>query len=93
MDMKPILSLKEFLTRSQVLQLYRDILRTTKYVNEADKQYIQRWARSDFEQYRSETSQDRIRLLMSQGKVQLRTLENSVTLSKRRYNQLPKKPL
>ncbi|KAH6561104.1 hypothetical protein BASA50_010604 [Batrachochytrium salamandrivorans] len=74
------------MTRSRVLQLYRDILRTTKYVAKIDKDYICSWARSDFERYRNESSQEKIEMLLSQGKVQLRTLENSVTLSKRRYN-------
>ncbi|KAL2915622.1 LYR motif-containing protein 2 [Polyrhizophydium stewartii] len=82
----PVLSLKQFMTRGQVLALYRDILRCTKFVAPSDRAYIREWARSDIERYRHETSDDKIRMLISQGKVQLRTLENSVALSRRRFD-------
>ncbi|KAI8922688.1 LYR motif-containing protein 2 [Entophlyctis helioformis] len=80
-----VMDLKQFMTRGRVLQLYRDILRTTHNIDPNDKEYVRQWARSDFERYRFEKDPDRIQTLLTQGKVQLRTLENSVILSKRKW--------
>ncbi|KAI8918218.1 hypothetical protein PhCBS80983_g01910 [Powellomyces hirtus] len=73
------------MTKKKVLQLYRDILRNVKYLPETDARFVKEWARSDFERYRHETNSDNIQMLLSQGKVQLRTLENSVILSKAKF--------
>jgi hypothetical protein len=43
--------------RQEVLKLYREILRTTKYVDEKQKAEIITWARSDFEQNRNQTDE------------------------------------
>ncbi|KAI8593541.1 LYR motif-containing protein 2 [Geranomyces variabilis] len=81
----PVLTLDQFMTRKKVLQLYRDILRNAKYLPETDARFVKDWARADFERYRGESNSDNIQMLLSQGKVQLRTLENSVTLSKAKF--------
>lgn len=40
----------------QVLKLYRDILRTVKLIpNEADREYMKNWAKSDFKTYKTVT--------------------------------------
>ncbi|KAI8820847.1 LYR motif-containing protein 2 [Fimicolochytrium jonesii] len=81
----PILSLDQFLTRQKVLTLYRSILRLSKHLPPSDAAFVREWARSDFDRYRNVDvgDVDRIRMLLSQGMVQLRTLETSVTLAKR----------
>ncbi|KAI9193707.1 LYR motif-containing protein 2 [Polychytrium aggregatum] len=79
---KNIPTLQQFMTKQKVLSLYREILRATKGLPQDDAEFIRSWARSDFERYRTVTDPDRIQLLLSQGKVQLRTLEKSVTFSK-----------
>ncbi|KAF9975653.1 LYR motif-containing protein 2 [Actinomortierella ambigua] len=76
-------SLEYFMTRARVLSLYREIQRTVRKVeNPLDRQYLQDWARSDFERYRHETSQDKIKSLLSQGKHQFHALETNLMLSK-----------
>lgn len=43
------LSLKEFMLRREVLQLYRNILRTLKQVScKQDREYLHNWVKSDF---------------------------------------------
>ncbi|KAJ3292641.1 hypothetical protein HK104_005136 [Borealophlyctis nickersoniae] len=81
----PILSLDQFMTRSKVLQLYRDILRNAKHLEKSDADYIRQWARADFERFRNEKDPERIKSLLNQGKAQLRTLEMNVTLSKAKF--------
>jgi Complex 1 protein (LYR family) len=78
-------TLKEFMTRRKVLSLYRDIMRAVLRLEPTDRQFVHEWARADFERHRHETDQEKILSLLSQGKVQFRTLENSMTLSKRRF--------
>ncbi|KND04624.1 uncharacterized protein SPPG_00341 [Spizellomyces punctatus DAOM BR117] len=75
-------SLAQFLTRQKALGLYRSILRLTRHLDPENKKFIRDWARSDFERYRYEVDSEKISMLISQGVVQLRTLERSVSLSK-----------
>ncbi|KAG8124034.1 putative LYR motif-containing protein [Naja naja] len=54
------LSLKQFLRRQQVLQLYRKILRTIRQIpNEADRRYMRDWAREDFKKNKETTDEAR----------------------------------
>ncbi|KAG9067956.1 hypothetical protein KI688_011547 [Linnemannia hyalina] len=46
-----------------------------------DRQELQHWARSDFEQFRHETNPDKIKSLISQGKHQFHVLQTNLTLS------------
>ncbi|TPX67324.1 hypothetical protein SpCBS45565_g03884 [Spizellomyces sp. 'palustris'] len=76
-------SLAKFLSRQKALGLYRSILRLTrrtlqrKDLDPQDKRFIRDWARSDFERYRYEVDSEKISMLISQGVVQLRTLEKT----------------
>ncbi|KAK3827758.1 MAG: hypothetical protein J3Q66DRAFT_321014 [Benniella sp.] len=75
-------NLEYFLTRARVLSLYRDIQRTLKNVKDPrDRKDLQTWARADFERYRHETNQDKIKSLISQGKHQFHALQTNLSLS------------
>ncbi|KAF8928067.1 LYR motif-containing protein 2 [Dissophora ornata] len=82
----------QFLTRAKVLSLYRDIQRTLKDIKDPrDRQDLQTWARSDFERYRHETSPDKIKSLISQGKHQFHALQTNLSLSSGEANKSGKK--
>ncbi|XP_061479311.1 LYR motif-containing protein 2 isoform X1 [Rhineura floridana] len=52
------LTLKQFLRRQQVLQLYRKILQAVRQVpNEADRHYLRDWAREEFKRNKGATDQ------------------------------------
>uniref|UniRef100_A0A8B9U879 LYR motif-containing protein 2 n=1 Tax=Anas zonorhyncha TaxID=75864 RepID=A0A8B9U879_9AVES len=54
------LTLKQFLRRQQVLQLYRRILRALRDVPaEADRRYLQEWAREEFRRNKDATEEVR----------------------------------
>ncbi|KAF9932740.1 hypothetical protein FBU30_007390 [Linnemannia zychae] len=75
-------NLDYFLTRARVLSLYREIQRTLKGVKDPrDRQELQQWARSDFEQFRHEKNPDKIKSLISQGKHQFHALQTNLSLS------------
>ncbi|XP_051017178.1 LYR motif-containing protein 2 [Acomys russatus] len=77
------LTLKQFLRRQQVLLLYRKILRVIRQVpSDADRKYLQDWAREEFKRNKSATEEDTIRMMMTQGKMQLRELERTLALAK-----------
>ena len=53
------------MTSRQVLKLYRDILRTIKLIkNDADREYMKSWARSDFKTYKNVTDDVRFSLYL-----------------------------
>ncbi|XP_051009449.1 LYR motif-containing protein 2-like [Acomys russatus] len=77
------LTLKQFLRRQQVLLLYRKILRVIRQVpSDADRKYLQDWAREEFKRNRSATEEDTIWMMMTQGKMQLKELERTLALAK-----------
>ncbi|KAM6467124.1 LYR motif-containing protein 2 [Python bivittatus] len=77
------LSLKQFLRRQQVLQLYRKILRTIRQVpSEADRRYMRDWAREDFKRNKEATDEDTIKMMITQGNLQLQELERTLKLAK-----------
>ncbi|XP_006007145.1 LYR motif-containing protein 2 [Latimeria chalumnae] len=77
------LSLKQFLQRQKVLNLYRSILRTIRCVpNESDRRYLREWAREEFKRNKGATEEDVIRLMVTQGNLQLQELEKSLRLAK-----------
>lgn len=75
------LSLDHFLIRSQVISLYRQIVRCTKGMDKPSAKEIIQWARADFERHRHETNIDNIKSLISSGKHQMHSLQNSVYLA------------
>ncbi|XP_048338220.1 LYR motif-containing protein 2 [Sphaerodactylus townsendi] len=77
------LTLKQFLRRQQVLQLYRKILQAIRQVpSEADRHYLRDWARSEFKRNKGATEEDTIRMMITQGNIQLQELERTLKLAK-----------
>ncbi|NXH18931.1 LYRM2 protein, partial [Bucco capensis] len=77
------LSLKQFLRRQQVLQLYRKILRAIREVPaEADRCYLKDWAREEFRRNKDATEEDAIRMMITQGNMQLQELQRTLKLAK-----------
>ncbi|KAM6406985.1 LYR motif-containing protein 2 [Pluvialis apricaria] len=76
------LNLKQFLRRQQVLRLYRDILRALRRVPaEADRRYLKDWAREEFRRNKDATEEDAIRMMITQGNMQLRELQRTLKLA------------
>ncbi|NXO51789.1 LYRM2 protein, partial [Aramus guarauna] len=77
------LTLKQFLRRQQVLQLYRKILRAVRDVPaEADRRYLKDWAREEFKRNKGATEEDAIRMMITQGNMQLQELQRTLKLAK-----------
>ncbi|XP_074902713.1 LYR motif-containing protein 2 isoform X2 [Buteo buteo] len=77
------LSLKQFLRRQQVLHLYRKILRAIRDVPaEADRRYLKDWAREEFRRNKDVTEEDAIRMMITQGNMQLQELQRTLKLAK-----------
>ncbi|NP_001264945.1 LYR motif-containing protein 2 [Gallus gallus] len=77
------LTLRQFLRRQQVLQLYRRILRALRDVPaEADRRHLQQWAREEFRRNKDATEEDAIRMMITQGHMQLRELQKALKLAK-----------
>lgn len=77
------LTLRQFLRRQQVLQLYRRILRALRDVPaEADRRHLQQWAREEFRRNKDATEEDAIRMMITQGNMQLRELQKALKLAK-----------
>ncbi|KAM9195919.1 LYR motif-containing protein 2 [Mergus octosetaceus] len=77
------LTLRQFLRRQQVLQLYRRILRALRDVPaEADRRYLQEWAREEFRRNKDATEEDAIRMMITQGNMQLQELQRTLKLAK-----------
>eukprot|EP01135_Chromosphaera_perkinsii_P005159 Nk52_evm7s319 gene=Nk52_evmTU7s319 len=76
-------SLKEFMVRREVLQLYRDVFRATRKVpDEKSKAYLRKWARDDIERYRNVDDKHKIRHLLFEGRKALDELIVSMRLVK-----------
>ncbi|XP_063078942.1 LYR motif-containing protein 2 [Engraulis encrasicolus] len=76
-------SLKQFMQRQKVLGLYRSMLRTIRQVpDEADRKYLQDWARDEFKRNKSATNQDAIRMMITQANNHLEDLRKSLALAK-----------
>ncbi|KFP28021.1 LYR motif-containing protein 2, partial [Colius striatus] len=74
-----------FLRRQQVLQLYRNILRAIRHVPaEADRRYLKDWAREEFRRNKDfhVVLQDAIRMMITQGNMQLQELQRTLKLAK-----------
>ncbi|XP_035415431.1 LYR motif-containing protein 2 isoform X2 [Anser cygnoides] len=77
------LTLRQFLRRQQVLQLYRKILRALRDVPaEADRRYLKEWAREEFRRNKDATEEDAIRMMITQGNMQLQELQRTLKLAK-----------
>ncbi|MBN3306040.1 LYRM2 protein, partial [Amia calva] len=72
----------QFLQRQKVLGLYRSMLRTIARVpNDADRQYLRRWAREEFKRNKDATDQDVIRMMVTQANMHLQDLQKTLALA------------
>ncbi|XP_071074699.1 LYR motif-containing protein 2 isoform X1 [Dasypus novemcinctus] len=72
-----------FMRRQQVLHLYRRILQVIRQVpNDSDRKYLKDWAREEFKRNKSATEEDTIRMMITQGNMQLKELEKTLALAK-----------
>uniref|UniRef100_K7FSC2 LYR motif-containing protein 2 n=2 Tax=Pelodiscus sinensis TaxID=13735 RepID=K7FSC2_PELSI len=72
----------QFLRRQQVLQLYRRILQAIRRVpTEADRHYLKEWAREEFKKNKDAIDEDAIRMMITQGNMQLQELERTLQLA------------
>ncbi|XP_050625345.1 LYR motif-containing protein 2-like [Macaca thibetana thibetana] len=72
-------TLKQFIRRQQVLLLYRRIFQTIQQVpNDSDRKYLKDWAREEFKRIQEDT----IRMMITQGNMQLKELEKTLALAK-----------
>ncbi|NXU31175.1 LYRM2 protein, partial [Thalassarche chlororhynchos] len=79
----PSLSPSQFLRRQQVLRLYRKILRAIREVPaEADRHYLKDWTREEFRRNKDATEEDAIRMMITQGNMQLQELQRTLKLAK-----------
>ncbi|KAK7089394.1 LYR motif-containing protein 2-like [Littorina saxatilis] len=75
------LSLKRFLLRSEVLRLYRDMLRTLKRIPSQDQRKdLQQWIRTDFDNNKHHTEEAAIKMMITKGRMSLKELEQSLDL-------------
>ncbi|XP_048841766.1 LYR motif-containing protein 2 [Brienomyrus brachyistius] len=77
------LSLKQFLQRQKILQLYRSMLRTIDQVpEEEDRRYLRSWAREEFRRNKGATDPDAIRMMITQANMHLRDLQRTLALAR-----------
>ncbi|XP_038616886.1 LYR motif-containing protein 2 isoform X2 [Tachyglossus aculeatus] len=77
------MTLRQFLRRQQVLGLYRSILRAIRRVpDRLDRGHLQDWARQEFRRNKSATDEDAIRMMITQGNMQLKELVRALDLAK-----------
>ncbi|XP_059177016.1 LYR motif-containing protein 2-like [Physella acuta] len=77
------MTLKQFMLRSEVLKLYRTMLRVTYQVdNPAQRKELQQWIRKDFDNNKCHTDEVAIRMMLSKGKLALNELNQAVMLAK-----------
>ncbi|KAF7282584.1 LYR motif-containing protein 2 [Rhynchophorus ferrugineus] len=82
-NLKPILSLQQFILKQEVKNLYRQIFRAIREV--PDKQYqdeLKDWTRREFRQNSHHTDEISIKMYLQYGQKCLRTLENNIGLAK-----------
>ncbi|CAF3357827.1 unnamed protein product [Rotaria socialis] len=76
------LSLKHFIVRSQVVALYRDIMRTLLKIDDRDYQKEMReWTRTEFNRYRKLTDLGEIRTQVALGRRHLNELKLAMQMA------------
>ncbi|KAL4232837.1 LYR motif-containing protein 2 [Mactra antiquata] len=77
------MTLKQFMLRSEVLKLYRNILRTVKEIpDDYYRNEMAKWARDDFRKNKHLTDEMAIKMMISKGKMSLKELEQSIVHAK-----------
>jgi len=78
-SVKKFMTLRQFMMRSQALSLYREALRAIKLVdNESERDYLRKWVRDDFEANRHHTEEAVVRMIITQGRNQVKELKEAV---------------
>ncbi|KAI9005954.1 hypothetical protein BC832DRAFT_460385 [Gaertneriomyces semiglobifer] len=72
---KSIPSLTMFMLHQKSKNLYKSVWRISRLLSEDERRFVREWCRRDFERYRGETDEEKIRFLVQMGRGQLRTLE------------------
>lgn len=72
--------LRQFMLRSAVLQLYRDLHRVVRSLPPHTRGPVRHEVRAEFEQARTETDSEQINFLLSQGRKKLADLRQMVAL-------------
>ena len=76
---KEIMSLNEFLQRSKVLVLYRQMMRTARKIDDGNE--LAEQIRRNFKDHANESDRNKIRTYMAHGLMQLKQLDSmSITL-------------
>ncbi|UJR26160.1 hypothetical protein I4U23_007504 [Adineta vaga] len=76
------LSLKHFIVRSQVLALYRDIMRTMMKIDDQDyRKEMREWTRSEFNRNRTLRDLGEIRTQVALGRRNLNELKLSMQMA------------
>lgn len=71
------------MVRSEVLKLYRSILRTVRRIpDEYYRGEMTNWARRDFKSNKHLTDEAAIKMMITRGRMSLKELETSMELSK-----------
>ncbi|XP_052810791.1 LYR motif-containing protein 2-like isoform X2 [Mya arenaria] len=79
---KPVLTLKQFIVRGEVLKLYRDILRTAKQIpDDFYRNEMRQWARDDFKSNKHLDDDTIIKMNIQRGRKSLRELQQSLDLA------------
>ncbi|RDD45400.1 LYR motif-containing protein 2 [Trichoplax sp. H2] len=75
-------SFRQFMLRSQVLTLYRDMLRVIRRIEDQNQRRdMTQWVRAEFDRNRHHQDQQTIRMLISQGRVSLRELSTAIKIT------------
>ncbi|XP_071114439.1 LYR motif-containing protein 2-like [Haliotis cracherodii] len=76
-------SFKRFMLRTEVLKLYRDILRAIRQVPDPDhKRELKEWARHDFKQNKHHQDEETIKMMLTKGRMSLKELESAIHLAR-----------
>ncbi|RZC39936.1 Complex1 LYR 1 domain containing protein [Asbolus verrucosus] len=80
---KPVLSLKHFILKQEVKNLYRRIFRAIKHVHDPQhRQELKEWVRTDFRANAHHVDETTIKMYIKYGERCLKELENTIHLSK-----------
>ncbi|XP_067675480.1 LYR motif-containing protein 2-like [Haliotis asinina] len=76
-------SLKRFMLRSEVLKLYREMMRAIRQVPDAShRRELTEWVRYDFKQNKHHQDEETIKMMLTKGRMSLKELESAIHLAR-----------
>ena len=90
MNHRKILTLKQFMKRSEVIKLYKDTMKAiNKIDNEVDREYMKSWARQEYKNNKSipVTDEESINYFINHGKKSLAKLTVHQDLANVNYDE------